>query len=409
MPQLTVPHRLHDLVRVLQHGGAGKTGGHRGAAVQAGQQGVLRVAAQLQRLFDHRGKVAPFVDVGHAGVSHHRGGEHPVGVAGAQGHDAVGGEQDGRGDVLELPLLVLPCGAKVALEVGVAALQLRVAVGGQHLRVGVDVDAPACSLFQQLLCVVEVVAGNHDERPLFNGQRHLHRFRIAKRAGVGRVQQLHAAVAGFSCGLHQLPQGVGGLAGIAHGLQGGTEEPVQLRVDAAQHPGVVVVGGHAPQAEQHKAFQAAPVGIRFPPEGLHVVVRAGAGAGVVHPAGQRVHGGGVKVHVGNGGEQPLHQQPGLFRGRAAPRRDELPGKRDERPGEPVLCGGCLGRLATHPRCAGAGGAARRLLTLKTKHLLVHTKLPFCHKILPVWAERGGVIPKKSRTPAGAALGRCSMT
>ena len=59
--------------------------------------------------------------------------------------------------------------------------------------------------------------------------------------------------------------------------------------------------------------------------------------------------------------------------------------------------------------AGAGGAARRLLTLKTKHLLVHTKLPFCHKILPVWAERGGVIPKKSRTPAGAALGRCSMT
>ena len=347
--------------------------------------------------------------MGHAGVSHHRGGEHPVGVAGAQGHDAVGGEQDGRGDVLELPLLVLPCGAKVALEVGVAALQLRVAVGGQHLRVGVDVDAPACSLFQQLLCVVEVVAGNHDERPLFNGQGHLHRFRIAKRAGVGRVQQLHAAVAGFSCGLHQLPQGVGGLAGVAHGLQGGTEEPVQLRVDAAQHPGVVVVGGHAPQAEQHKAFQAAPVGIRFPPEGLHVVVRAGAGAGVVHPAGQRVHGGGVKVHVGNGGEQPLHQQPGLFRGRAAPRRDELPGKRDERPGEPVLCGGCLGRLAAHPRCAGAGGAARRLLTLKTKHLLVHTKLPFCHKILPVWAERGGVIPKKSRTPAGAALGRCSMT
>ena len=207
---------------------------------------------------------------------------------------------------------------KVALEVGVAALQLRVAVGGQHLRVGVDVDAPACGLFQQLLCVVEVVAGNHVERPLFNGQGHLHRFRIAKRAGVGRVQQLHAAVAGFSCGLHQLPQGVGGLAGVAHGLQGGTEEPVQLRVDAAQHPGVVVVGGHAPQAEQHKAFQAAPVGVRFPPEGLHVVVRAGAGAGVVHPAGQRVHGGGVKVHVGNGGEQPRASAAGPVPG-AGPR------------------------------------------------------------------------------------------
>ena len=201
--------------------------------------------------------------MGHAGVSHHRGGEHPVGVAGAQGHDAVGGEQDGRGDVLELPLLVLPCGAKVALEVGVAALQLRVAVGGQHLRVGVHIDAFARSLFQQAFHVVEIVAGNDDERPFLDDQRHLHRFRLAEGTGVGGVQQLHAAVAGLAGLLHQRPERVDG-ALAPDGLQRLTEKAVQLRVDAAQHPGVVVVGGHAPQAEQHKAFQAAPVGVRFP-------------------------------------------------------------------------------------------------------------------------------------------------
>ena len=102
MPQLTVPHRLHDLVRVLQHGGAGKTGGHRGAAVQAGQQGILFVAAQRQRLFDHRGKVAPFVDVGQLRVGHHRRREHTVTVALPHRHQTVRCEQDGRGDVVEL-------------------------------------------------------------------------------------------------------------------------------------------------------------------------------------------------------------------------------------------------------------------------------------------------------------------
>ena len=130
MTDLAVLHRLHDLARMLEHSIARKAGDDAFAAVHSGHKSILLVAAQLQRLFDHRCKIAPFLNVHDAGIGHHRGGEHPVRIAFAQGHDAVGGEQDGRGDILKLGLLVLPCGAEVALEVGVLLLQFRVAVGG---------------------------------------------------------------------------------------------------------------------------------------------------------------------------------------------------------------------------------------------------------------------------------------
>lgn len=200
-----------------------------------------------------------------AGIGHHRGGEHPVRIAFAQGHDAVGGEQDGRGDILKLGLLVLPCGAEVALEVGVLLLQFRVAVGGQHFRVGVDIDALILRLFQQAFHVVQVMARNHDERPLFNGQRHLHWLRVAVGTGIGSIQQLHAAVAGLAGFLHQRPQLLHGER-AGDGIQCRAEKAVQLRINMAQHPGVIVVSRHAAQTEQDKAFQAAHVCVRFMPE-----------------------------------------------------------------------------------------------------------------------------------------------
>ena len=307
-----------------------------------------------------------------AGVGDDRGGVHPVGVAGPQGHDAVGGEQDGRGDVLKLPLLVLPRGAEVALQVGVALLQLRVAVGGQHLRVGVHVDAFARSLFQQAFHIVEIVAGNDDERPFLDDQRHLHRFRLAEGTGVGGVQQLHAAVAGLAGLLHQRPERVDG-ALAPDGLQRLTEKAVQLRIDAAQHPRVVVVGPHPAQTEQHEGLQAADVFVRFVPELLHIVVEPDAGARGVNGLGQLVHGLRVKVYVGDGGEQPFHQQQGLFRGRGPPFADKLPGVGDECAGQPVLrrCG--LGAFAADPGFPRTGRAVGRLFALKTKHRFVHFK------------------------------------
>ena len=105
-------HQLHDLPRMGQHGVAGKAGGD---GVAAGHGMVIRVAAALQRLFNDRRKILVRADVGDLRVGDHRGGEHPVAVALPHRHQAVGGKQNGRRDIVELGLLVLPSGAKVAL------------------------------------------------------------------------------------------------------------------------------------------------------------------------------------------------------------------------------------------------------------------------------------------------------
>ena len=94
------------------------------------------------------------------------------------------------------------------------------------------------------------------------------------------------------------------------------------------------------------------------------------------PFGQGIYGGGVKIDIGDGGEQALHQQQSLFRGRGAALTDELPGIGNERSGQPVLRVGRLGGLAADSGCTGARGAVRGLLALKTKHL-VHLSLSFC--------------------------------
>ena len=60
--------------------------------------------------------------------------------------NAVSGHQDGAWELCEFFLLVLPCGAEVAVEVGVL-FESRVAVGGEHFAVSVDVDACALGLF----------------------------------------------------------------------------------------------------------------------------------------------------------------------------------------------------------------------------------------------------------------------
>ena len=54
----------------------------------------------------------------------------------------------GAGEFGELLVLVLPGGAEVAVEMRVF-LQLRIGVAGQHLAVGVDVDALALGLLEQ--------------------------------------------------------------------------------------------------------------------------------------------------------------------------------------------------------------------------------------------------------------------
>ena len=311
MPDLPGLDGFHDLARVVQDCIPGKPGGNGASAVHARDEGVFLIAAQLQRFGNDGGEIPAFPDVHNAGVGDDRGGEHPVRIAGPQGHDAVGGEEDGRGDVLKLPLLVLPRRAKVALEVGVFLLELRVAVGGQHFRVGVDADALARCLFQQAFHIIEVMAGDDDEWPFLDGQGHFHRLRVAERGGVGLVQKLHHPVGHQASLLYQLEQLFLVLL-VGQRGEGGAEKRVDLAVRVPQHPGMIGVGRHAPQAEQHRGFQAADVLIRLLPQLFHVVIahrgrsRTGCGKGSVlclpdlfRQLADRL---GVKVHIRDGGE-----------------------------------------------------------------------------------------------------------
>ena len=75
--------------------------------------------------------------------------------------DAVGGHQDGPGKFGEFLVLILPGGPVMAVEMGVF-FQSRIAVGGQHLAVGVNVDPFPFGLFEQLFQVLQVMAGDQD-------------------------------------------------------------------------------------------------------------------------------------------------------------------------------------------------------------------------------------------------------
>ena len=88
---------------------------------------------------------------------------------------------------------VVPGAAPVAVEVRVL-LELGIGVGREHLAVGVDGDALALGLLEQLLEVEQVVAGDQDGFARLDAQRHLGGHRRAEGLGVGLVEQFHGLV-----------------------------------------------------------------------------------------------------------------------------------------------------------------------------------------------------------------------
>ena len=119
----TAANGLQQLRGLAKHGCPGKSGGEHMPAVDAAHALAGVVSAQSKGLLDQRGEVLMALlvrgDVPQALVAHHRGGVHPVGVAGPGRHQAVGREQNRGGQCIELLLLVLPGGAEVAGQMGV--------------------------------------------------------------------------------------------------------------------------------------------------------------------------------------------------------------------------------------------------------------------------------------------------
>ena len=179
---------------LTQDGISGKAGGQHVTAIQPAPALVGFITTQGKGLLDEGCKILVPVlvrrDMGNALVAHDGGRIDTVGVAGAGRHEAVGRKQDRSGQVCKFRLLVLPSRAEVAHQMGVF-FQLRVAVGRQHFPVGVDVDALSGGLLQELPEVLQIVAGNDDERPLLNVRVHPRGDGMSERLRVGLVQQGH--------------------------------------------------------------------------------------------------------------------------------------------------------------------------------------------------------------------------
>ena len=361
-----------------------EAGHDRAAAVDTGERLVLVVAAKLQCLFDDRGKVLILADVRQFRVGYHRRGEHAVGVACFRRHQAVGGKQHRRGDVGKFSLLILPRRAEVALEMGIF-FQFRIAVGGQHFAVGVDVDAFTLGLLQQQLQIVEVMACDDDERSLLHRQQDGGRRGRTVAFGIGLIQKRHALKV-FLAHLHYDGQQLVHTPVLAHGKKSLGEKAVHFLVGITQHHRVMGVSRHTTHTEKDQGFEAANILLRVP-EQIHIIIivlpATGSAVGaawnkaglfLVYPIDQLPNGLFVEAHIGYGGEQALdHQPPCIGVDRCIAVRDSC--QPNERARQLVLKFRYIGGLAADTGFSGTTGAASRLLTLKAKHFVIHYRFP----------------------------------
>ncbi len=307
-----------------------------------------------------------------------------AGVGGLGRHQAVGGVEHDAGQVVELLLLVLPGGAEVALELR-ELLELRVGVRRQHLAVRVDVDALARALFQQHLEVAQVVAGDHHEGALVMAGLNLGRHRIAVRAGVGRVEQLHTGeVDGAE--LHNQAEPLSDAVVVAERLHALLEPGGDGRVGLAEHAGVGGIGGHAAQAEEQCGAQRDDVRVAVEEvlrcEGCRAARYGDRRADAVAHGRQ---GGRVEVHVGDGHEERIHKE------RLACRAGGLAVQGTRQSHEPgrdlILQVGGFGVFAADAH-AGTALAARGLLALETEHVAHEVLLivAWCVMPRPGWLQ-----------------------
>ena len=358
---------LDELGRLGEDGAVGKTGGEHVTAVDAAHAAVVLVAPQRQRLLNEGGEILAVLlvagDVPQALVAHHGGGVDAVGVAGAGRHEAVGGEEHRRGNIFKFFLLALPRGAEVARQMGIF-FKRRITMGREHLAVGMDVDALAGRLLQQLVQILQIVGGHHDEGAFFDVGVHPRGDGVAEGGGVSAVQQRHTLEIHLP-ELHDERQPLLHGVGAVQLAQPLIKPRRHLGILAAEVQAVVGVGGHALQAEEERGAEGNGVGIPLPKLHKGSVPAAQLLPLGGHPLREAADGGAIKIYVGEGGEQAVHQQTVGFFGAAAAFFGRQR-KAHEFIDEFVLQIGGFGLLAADPR-ADAAGAAGGLLTLKAKH------------------------------------------
>ena len=335
-----------------------------------------------------------------AGPGYQAPGVEATGVGVGRLLDAVGVEDDGAGEFGEFLVLVLPGTAEVAHQVGVL-LQAGIAVGREHLAVGVDVDPLAFGLLEEFFQHQQVVAGNQDRLAGLGAQLYFCRYRVAVALHVSFVQEPHdgqvvlAALHGEPDEVHQAEGRVDG------GGQGLVEKGIDLIVVLAEDLAVVGIGGHPLETVDENLDGGTDVlvlvqgedavllallyqiGGRNPGRGtftedasLDPVCRS-EGVFVQGPGfflqlvtffDGRFEAGRVKVHVGDGGEEPFQDEDVNFLifGAELPR---LVGEESEplESIEQIVLKVCNVRLLSAHSLNIASDSLCRLLTLMTEH------------------------------------------
>ena len=101
---------------------------------------------------------------------------------------------------------------------------------------------------------MEVVAGDYNERSLFNGHGNLGRSRNPISLPVGPVKQGHAVQIHLAGLHHKRKQVFHGIAVIAHCKKPFVEKGSDRRILIAKDAGVEGIGGHALHAKEQKGF-----------------------------------------------------------------------------------------------------------------------------------------------------------
>jgi len=253
------------------HDGAGGIEQH--GAVEADGGGLFVVFGQRGAGLGFRDHFAEVIGLEAlaAGDGGGAGGVEAVGVGEFGDEDAIGGGDDGAGEAFEFAFLVLPGAAVVAAEVGVLA-ELGIHVAGQHFAVGVDLDVGAFALFEQVVEVDQIVAGDEDARAGVGAFEDLGGGGFAKGGEMAGIEHFHDAEILLAEFHGHFQQRWNVEIDIGHGGEEGFfDEGGDLFVVLTEAAGVVGVGGHAFEAVEDDFL-----------EGLDVLVFAadadGAGA-----------------------------------------------------------------------------------------------------------------------------------
>ena len=143
-------HSIYNLTCCLEHGTVSKSGSDGFAAVDAAALLGFRIAAQFQCLLNDWRKILLSVNVPDAGVGNSCRGKYAILIAFLRGHETVCSKENRCRNVCKFFLLILPCGAEVALEMGIF-FQFRIAVRRKHFSGGIYLNACPFGLLQQEL------------------------------------------------------------------------------------------------------------------------------------------------------------------------------------------------------------------------------------------------------------------